>query len=352
MTAKQTPHNSDESVEISELDRVKQRNKELERLVKVGQAEAVLQDRMVNVLEGCVTAITPKYSPNVIPTEYRKTDLHEFALLWSDIHAGEVVDPAAVNYMGEYDWTIMEKRHDELIRGILSYKENRPYPVNKLHLWGLGDMVSGEIHQELQTTNEFPIIEAAIRFGETGSRFIENLVPEFGAIHFAGVVGNHGRLYPKPSAKQKYNNFDFLAYNMMRLEMQKYKSISWDLPKSGKWPVELCGQRILLFHGDGVRSTMVGVPWGGITRYTDRLSNEWSRAGKPIDHFVSGHYHQANCVNGRRNILNGSMIGINEWALDTFGTGEPPCQVLLTFHPRHGLTDVSFIDLLTGEVKE
>ena len=36
---------------------------------------------------------------------------------------------------------------------------------------------------------------------------------------------------------------------------------------------------------------------------------------------------------------------VDEYAIERFGGGEPPTQMLVTFHPRRGLTDISYIDL-------
>ena len=152
-------------------------------------------------------------------------------------------------------------------------------------------------------------------------------------------------LYHKPQSKQRYNNFDWLVYHTMQQRLSGCKSIQWQIPKAQKWPVMVCGRRILIFHGDGIRSTMVGVPWGGIIRQSDRLANQYAQAGMPIDHFACAHWHDPNAVKNRRIIVNGSVIGVNEWALDTFGQGERPTQVLLTFHHHWGLTDISFIDI-------
>ena len=100
----------------------------------------------------------------------------------------------------------------------------------------------------------------------------------------------------------------------------------------------------LLWHGDGVRSSMPGVPWGGIMRRVAALRNQYSEAGQPIDYFHNGHFHTANAVEQGRIIVNGSVKGVDEYSLKAFGGGQPPVQVLSTFHPTRGLTDVSFLD--------
>ncbi len=329
--------------EPSELDRLAQRNRELELELSRLYKTSIFEGRMLVALRELLPTATPRYSPRAIPKG--KPGEHEMALLWSDVHAGERVSLEETNGLNEYDWPIMLKRLDGVLRGILAFKEARPYEVRKLHIWALGDMVSGEIHDELRATNEFPVIESAVQLGIDAAAWLERFIPEFESIHFVGVAGNHGRLYRKPESKQRYSNFDWLVYHTMQRCLSAYPSITWEIPKATRWPVELCGRRVLLWHGDGVRSTMVDVPWGGIIRYVGKLRNEYAALGKPIDYFACGHWHEADIVKNRRIIINGSVIGPNEYSLDKLGGGEPAAQVLLTYHPKHGLTDASFIDL-------
>jgi transposase-like protein len=329
---------------VSREEMLEQRVKELERSQHAGREEDVLRERMVFALKQAIASKEPTHKPKLTKVGGGK-DAHEMALLWSDAHAGEVVSHEETNGLNSYDWQVMMRRHDEITRGVLSYKENRPYPVDRLHIWSLGDMLSGNIHQELAETNEFPIIECAIQFGLDGAEWLEQFVPHFREIHFAGVVGNHPRLTKKMSSKRRFDNFDWLVYHTMQQRLRAYPQIKWQIPKAQKWPVEICGRRVLLYHGDGIRSTMTDVPWGGIIRYTNKLANQYARAGKPIDHFACGHFHEANAVKNRRILMNGSIKGVDEYSVDAFGGGEAPTQLLTTFHKRRGLTDVSFIDL-------
>lgn len=329
---------------ISSEEMLRQRVQELERSLVSGRKEDVLRERMVAALKVAIREKQPTYSPAVIPKPH-KADEHEMALLWSDTHAGEIVSGDETNGLNAYDWAEMMRRHDAILRGVLSYVANRPYPVRRLHVWALGDMLSGNIHEELSETNEFPIIECAVQFGLDAGEWLERFLPEFEEVRFAGVVGNHPRLSPKPQSKRKFDNFDWLVYHTMQQRLRAYPTVSWQIPKAQKWPVEICGRRVLLTHGDGIRSTMVDVPWGGIIRHFSKLSNEYARAGKPIDHMAVGHWHEANAIKNRRILVNGSVKGVDEYALDRFGGGEPPAQMLVTFHAKRGLTDVSYLDL-------
>jgi hypothetical protein len=327
----------------SEVEVLRQRTAELEKAIRAHRKVDVLEERVLQVFDDAIVAREPTYSPRVIPKK-APTDQHEFVLLWSDTHAGEVVSEVETNGLNAYDWKIMLKRHDRIRESVFSYQDNRPYPVSKLHILALGDMLSGEIHDELVESNEIPLAEATIQFAEDGATWVESFLERFQKVKVAGVVGNHPRAKRKPQAKQAFNNADWLAYQAMSRFLKNQKAIKWDIPKASAHPVIVCGRRILIWHGDGVRSTMPGVPWGGVMRRAAALSEQYGAKGMPLDHFAVGHFHQANCVQGGRILMNGSVKGVDEYSLKAFGGGEEPRQLLLTFHPRRGLCDVSMIE--------
>ena len=54
-----------------------------------------------------------------------------------------------------------------------------------------GDMVSGDIHDELRETNEVGPVEAAERFPALLVGHLKGLADKFGNVHVKGVAGNH-----------------------------------------------------------------------------------------------------------------------------------------------------------------
>ena len=330
--------------EVSEVELLRSRVKELEALTRRDRKGQVMDERITLAVEQAIGERKPKFSPRPIPKSKRSKTRHEFGLLWSDLHAGEVVSREETNGQNHYDWDTMLKRLNRVREALFSYQDNRPYPVEDLHVWGLGDQLSGDIHDELVATNEIPLAEATVQLGMDAAEWLESLLERFPRIHFAGVVGNHPRAHKKPWAKQGYDNADWTAYNVMRLALRSRKQITFDIPKASQHPVEICGRRVLLWHGDGVRSSMPGVPWGGVMRRCNTLESQYAKAGIHIDHFACGHFHQANVVDGGRILMNASIKGVDEYSMKAFGGGSRPQQLLTTFHPRNGLTDASILD--------
>lgn len=333
--------------EVSREEVLEHELKELRSAVRKDRKNDVYDERIMQAVESATATRSAKYSPAPIPKSKLSKTKHEFVLDWSDLHAGEVVSEEETGGLNKYDWEIMLKRHDRLREALFSYQDNRPYPVETLHIFALGDMLSGDIHDELVATNEIPLAEATVQLGLDGAEWIESLTERFPQIKVSGVVGNHPRAHKKPWAKQGYDNADWTSYHVMATALRRNKRITFDIPKANqhrvivaeKWPV-------LLWHGDGVRSSMPGVPWGGIMRRVNALRTQYAAAGKPCKYFHSGHFHCCNVIEGGEIIVNGSVKGVDEYSVKAFGGGRPPQQVLSTFHPRNGFTDASFLDLV------
>jgi hypothetical protein len=58
--------------------------------------------------------------------------------------------------------------------------------------------------------------------------------------------------------------------------------------------------------------------------------------GKPFDCMVMGHWHQLTYLRGV--IVNGSLVGYNEYAMRNHFDYEVPKQALWLTHPSRGLT--------------
>lgn len=321
--------------------------KDLRQRVRRDTTANVANERIMREIEAALGDPPPRFDPpdpTWLGTGSEGFHRHVQAALFSDLHGGEVVDPAGVDGLNEYSWSIMEDRVTRWRKALLSYQAYRPYPIEELQLWWLGDMCSGSNHQELAETNEFAAAEQGVRMGHLLGELVESLVPHYQRIVVYGVAGNHPRLPAKPANKQVFNNFDWVAYKIAETKLRNYESVECNFPMGQFVVAEVAGLNVLLFHGDGIRSSMPGVPWGGVSRRVAQLKQQYAeQRGIILDGFALGHFHQANAV---QNIwMNGSIKGVDEYVLKNFGSGEPPTQLLLTFDAdksRH--TDVSYIN--------
>lgn len=329
--------------EVSREEILEQEVKELRLAVGQTRKAQVFDARALSVLEEHVQALEPSYTPLDLPVDKEMT-AHTHVLQYSDLHAAERVSYEAMNGLNEYNWEIMLDRHRDLARAIRSFKKNRPYPIPHLQILGLGDMVTGDIHDELRETNEIVISEAAVRLGLDMAQWVaEELVPLYDRITIDTVVGNHGRVTKKPEFKNAHKNWDWIAYKIMELRLAEFDTVTVRVPTSKETVVQVFDKNILCFHGDGIPTNHPGIPWAGVQRHCAEKFKTRMAQGVYINHFACGHFHEANVVGQRRIWVNGSIKGPDEYSLARYGGGQPPCQLLHTFHPKRGLVGTDYL---------
>jgi predicted phosphodiesterase len=260
-------------------------------------------------------------------------------LFLSDLHWGEVVFPSQVNGVNEYNLEIAEKRLystvEHAVDLVKNHVTNAGYPGIIVFLGG--DMVSGNIHQELKETNEKPIMPVVLHLAERLTQCLRTLADEFGRVHVLGVYGNHGRNTMKPTAKHSaYESFDWLIYQLLRWKLDD-KRFSWNIPDGSDALQEVYGHKYLLTHGDQFRGGdgVIGA-LGPVTRGDHKKRSRNGQIGLEYDTMCLGHWHQL--VQMQRLIINGSLKGYDEYAYKSNFPFEEPRQALWLTHPEMGLT--------------
>lgn len=261
-------------------------------------------------------------------------------LLASDWHWGEVVDLAQVGGVNRYDLAIARSRARTMIETtshllrIISPKMSYPGICFALG----GDMVTGDIHEELEATNETEIMPTFKDLHETLIWCIESLAEDFGHVFVPCVTGNHGRNTKKIRAKGRtHTSFDWLLYVMLAKHFERDRRIQFMIPEGPDALYRIYNHRYLLTHGDQFRGGdgMIG-PLGPIMRGDHKKRSRNAQIAQEYDTLLVGHFHQL--MQLRRLIMNGSLIGYNEYANQGNFPFEDAAQALWLTHPQHGIT--------------
>jgi hypothetical protein len=261
-------------------------------------------------------------------------------LFASDWHFGEVVNPAEIGNVNEYNVEIAHVRARRLVNNAIDLLRNHmsgvDYPGIVFALGG--DMVSGDIHEELSESNELAMMPIIIDLVGVLSWCIKTLADEFGAVFVPCVVGNHGRTTRKPRAKGRvFSNFDWLTYQLLRRDFVNDRRITFSIPDGSDVTYKVFGTRYNLNHGDQFRGGdgIIG-PIGPIVRGDQRKRSRQSQVNSPYDVMIIGHWHQY--IHLRKLITNGSLKGYDEYAWVSNFPFEPPSQALWLTHPQYGVT--------------
>ncbi len=337
-----------EAQEIGEAEILRIDLDETQARAKAERSARIDEEKVLRRLESALRSSAPEYTPPPVAIDDGESS-GEFVLLLSDLHAGEVVDPDKVLGMNAYNWEIMLARLARTRDRLLSHLQHAPWTVRKLHIFMLGDNLSGAHHEDLAWTNEMTDAEALVQLAEDMAAWVSDVAQHFPHVSIAGVPGNHPRRNKKPSPKLAANNDDWALYHIMRLLHRDSPTIDFSIKRGDFNTAMVCDRwRFLLMHGDGIRSSMPGVPWGGVVRRVTTLQQQFQAGGMPIDYVTLGHFHTRNALEGVgvETYTNASLKGLDEHSLKQFGSGRPPSQVLLKVHPSHGVTDMSYIDLV------
>jgi hypothetical protein len=261
-------------------------------------------------------------------------------LLLTDIHWGERVDPAEINGVNKYDRTIAALRlrrvaetTTKLCRDYLSGVK-----YDGLTLLLGGDLVSGDIHEELRETNVEATTESVVGVLELLVAGTRMLTETFGKVHVAAVVGNHGRTTRKPRSKKRAaDSYDGLVYQLMARELRSDPRITMQVATGADAHFSVYHQRYCLTHGDQFRggsgiSGMLAPLMLGVHRKRRRDAT----AGSPWDTMVLGHFHQSHF--SREMIVGGSVIGYNEYAHTCNLPMEEPMAAMWLTTPERGIT--------------
>lgn len=296
-------------------------------------------ERRVDALERVADASTRALKPPAwLARKPKKSE--RVATLWSvlsDLHLDEVVDPAEVDGRNAYDRSIAEQRLERFFTGVVK--------VSRHYLTGLsydgvvcalaGDLISGDIHEELSESNEGTALETVLFWTERLASGLALLADEFGHVHVPVVVGNHGRRTRKPRAKKRArDNFDWLIGQMLARHFANDQRVTFDVPDGTDTLVRTYESAFLLTHGDQVGG---GGGIGGIWPPLMRMVAK-KRVRFDFDTLVCGHWHQLIQAPTAGLIVNGSLKGYDEYAAVSNFVPERAQQALWVVTPEHGTT--------------
>lgn len=261
-------------------------------------------------------------------------------LFVSDLHWGEVVHPSQINGVNRYNLEIARRRlaamAERAVRLLKIIDPKLGYPGIVVALGG--DMISGNIHDELTASNEINSMPAVLDLFSQLAGLLKGLADKFGRVFVPCVTGNHGRDTRKIWSKDRHHtSFDWLLYCFLAKHFEGDKRISFLIPDGPDAYFRIYGHRYLLTHGDQFRGGdgMIGA-LGPIIRGDHKKRGRNAQIGMDYDTMLLGHWHQYIHLN--RLIVNGSLKGMDEYAYSSNFPFEPPQQALWITHPKHGIT--------------
>jgi hypothetical protein len=261
-------------------------------------------------------------------------------IMLSDLHWGERVRKEQVGGVNEYSLAIAHRRLRTVIETTISLSKildpTMSYPGIIIPLGG--DMVSGNIHDELSVTNELNTMPTLLDIYRQLVPAVKLMADTFGNVFLPCVSGNHDRDTKKMWSKDRnHTSFGWLLYQFLAAAFADDKRVTFYIPDGSDALYRIFNTRYCLTHGDQFRGGdgIIG-PLGPVTRGEQKKNTRNAAVGQDYDVMEFGHFHKRMLTARLRG--NGTLKGYDEYAADNNFGYEPPSQNFWITHPDHGIT--------------
>lgn len=274
----------------------------------------------------------------------------------SDGHMGAVQEPAEIEDFNEFNPELCESRQINYATRFIDWvnMHRSSYTINECAIIVTGDLISGDIHEELKITNAFPVTMQVVRAAEVLTKQIAIVAPHFKkvTVHFI-VEDNHARLTKKPQMKEAgYNSFNYLVGKMASLYLQNFDNVEFNIYPQFEKVIHVENRQYLICHGHKIVGWM-GIPWYSIERKVSKESasrmqiimNDINAAKQIGFHkYIFGHYHTP--FDAVLYACCGSVSGCDAYD-HSAGRFSKPSQSSWMVHEKHGEFNRINFDLTT-----
>lgn len=333
---KAPPLSFEDRVEVKKL---KEEISSLNKDIREAEKQAMTSEHLKKYIHGSENHDFGKVPEWLTPKKSSNRTNGIPCLFLSDIHFDEYVDPAQINYVNDFNRDIAVKRlqhtFNTSIDILFNRTKNPKYDGFVLALGG--DLLSGNIHEELAETNEDSIMRSLLTLTDILIDGIELHLKYFKKIFIPCVVGNHGRLHKKPRAKNKvYDNYEWLIYQFIARHFKDDKRVELLIPDGPDAHFRIYNKGFLLTHGDQFRggNAIAGI-FSPLMLGFHRKQKKQSSINQSFDVMMLGHFHQY--VHTNQLVINGSVKGYDEYANNMNFPAERPQQALFINHPTNGM---------------
>lgn len=261
----------------------------------------------------------------------------------SDLHVGEVVRREEIGGLNEYSPEVFQRRLRRMISAAIQIlpRWSADCEMNGVVVALNGDMISGDIHDELRRTNALTSHEQVALATDELAAGIERIADHFGSVMVTVTPGNHGRSTEKTHAKRMAAlSYDTMIGNILDRQFQSDERVTINVSAGPDLLFPIFNWSILQTHGDSM-GTGGGQGFAGpelpIVRGGKKVRLAGFASGEHYDVILTAHYHTSS--NPGTVLANGSIVGYNEYAVRIRAVPEPPQQWLALIHEKWGLRE-------------
>ena len=313
-----------------------------------------------DIIVDSIHLLTPSFDAVPVSTSKLGVSSHSKQIVvapLSDTHVGDNVKGEQIGGLNYYDIDIFNRRlfgWASLVSQLVELRRAST-PIDELVVPMLGDMISGDIHEELARTNIDNCMGQMIRGANLIAQALMMLAPKFKKIHVPSVVGNHGRMTRKPPMKDKYMDWDHMLYPWVAAFCKNQTNITFDISKSFVSSFKVFDKTVLIMHGDSIMGAGSGMAimkaisgMRSVFKYKKSAKNNGAYVRAEVDSVMMGHFHRVDEYDigtGEIHIC-GTMKGVDEFAMQRLHVATRPKQIVTYWHPSHGCVGKETIYLI------
>jgi len=325
-----------------EIQRLKDKLSSTERLYKAACKHENVHADVLEIAREVMGRVTPFV---VMPPPIPHGEIVEDAILtWADWHGGEVVDYDVMQGFNRYDPVVMCRRAQYTVDRTLKllFGCHTGTTFEALHVFDLGDSITGDLLEDNKATNALPVFEAMRLVAQVKAIALTELAAYI-PVTYMVIPGNHGRRTAKMPWKQPTETADWLIGEMIRDLTSTNDRVSVTVPKAWTAVVKIREHYHSLNHGySAAKGGYGGIPWYAFQRTDGKLTALESSHGRRVHYRWYGHIHQGADLPkmdgmGKQFIV-GSLKGGDEYALNELSSYADPIQNLVGCHEDVGVS--------------
>ena len=319
---------------------------ELRSRYKKALKEAALVDRLISDIHAVAPASYRIHgTPPVVKKADDDTNPVSAVLMLSDSHVGKEVQAGQTLGFGGYTNLTYLDRLQFLEDSVVSIAHDHTYaPVNELVVLLLGDIIDGALIHSVEAGQVQTLFGQYFVAAHSIAQFLRNLAQHFPIVRVETVVGNHPRWanQKKMPTTNRYSNLDMFVYATIQALVKDVPNIHIQLDKQPFKTVQVQNSVLLIAHGDHLRGgdKALGIPAHAIGRQLSNLSQLFGKNELRLPNFYCfGDKHKEMTLphaNGKI-FMNGSFVGLDNYALAENFAAVDPEQKLFFIHPKYHL---------------
>lgn len=302
-----------EKVKLSDLRT--EANKQIRNLARVENMTELLKENI-----DALGKVKPIVSNDYIFLDTNDNVNHAI-LLASDWHYGLEID----NHLNKFNTDICVQRVNKLIEKTI--KHCKTQNVKCLHLFFLGDLISGNIRNIIRLQNRIDVSSQIVQVSELIVEMITKLSYEIPYVTVSFCLGNHERSISKKDEALETDTYLPLIKSLVQLRTKELKNVVVNDNEYGDWVIvrNILGHKFVGTHGNYVKKDKANYQLSNIIK-TD------------VDYVCLGHFHNNMSLTEyeTQTFINGSLCGSDNYSkslmLHTF-----PSQKLLMINEDEGI---------------